>query len=87
MKPDFHRTAAVAWHRRGFESMEDAGTKGDEHSAACPDAVFGEPETCPVCLLVMHRPVNPHCEHVFHVKCLKRAPITNPAVLQVLYCT
>ncbi|GFS76676.1 hypothetical protein NPIL_340661 [Nephila pilipes] len=83
MKPDLYRKAARAWHRCGPQDVSQWQTLGRTamdylYSAPWPDAVFGEPEMCPICLLVMHRPVKTHCGHVFHEKCLKRARATNP---------
>ncbi|GFT51840.1 hypothetical protein NPIL_262721 [Nephila pilipes] len=83
MKSYLYRKAARAWLRCGPQDLSQRKTLGRTamdylYSAPWSDAVSEEPEKCPICLLVMHRPVKTHCGHVFHEKCLKRARITNP---------
>ncbi|GFS98181.1 hypothetical protein NPIL_236481 [Nephila pilipes] len=67
MKPDLYRKAARAWHRCGPQDVSHRQTLGRNGDGLFvqrpwPDAVFGEPEMCPICLLVMHLPVKTHCK-------------------------
>ncbi|GFS79556.1 hypothetical protein NPIL_703521 [Nephila pilipes] len=81
MKPDLYRKAAVAWHRCGPQDLSQWQTLGRTaidylYSAPWPDAVFGEPETCPMCLLMMHRHVKTHSKS--HEPCSIEPSATSP---------
>ncbi|GFS48140.1 hypothetical protein NPIL_434401 [Nephila pilipes] len=83
MKSDLYQKAAVACHRWEPQDLSQCRTLGRMamdffYSARWLDAVFGETETCPICLLVMHRLVKTHSDLPVPLSPLPPSPVSSP---------
>ncbi|GFU88360.1 hypothetical protein TNCV_847531 [Trichonephila clavipes] len=86
-RPKLYSLANKAWRRHGPQDLTSWTDLAHTVLDGCyeqkwPDAVFQVPDSCAICLSLMHWPEKTHCGQIFHMRCLlQQLDVSKPCPL------